>query len=89
MTIIPVLFLMILTATARADGDVAVSLSFWVGFGLQIMYIAYFGMVGYLFWSGHKQDRGGEEGKTHLFRILTKTGTGTYHTYFISYHKLT
>ena len=83
MSFVPIIFLFILTVTARAEGDDAVSLSFYVGFALQCMYIAYFGMVFYLFASGHNKPIKDKDGKvidpnkkTHLFRILTKTGMG-------------
>eukprot|EP01083_Nonionella_stella_P225113 800651_1 len=69
----PVIFLAILSAQAYNSSDGKfdsdnVELSFLIGLSVEIYYLAYFGLIGYLFWSGAQKSKG-----RYLFRVWTRS----------------
>ena len=72
MTILPCIILIILTE--QAENNKEVNLPLFVGIGVEFMYVIYFSLIGYLFWSGSRSSKG-----RNIFRIWTKSGPSMYY----------
>ena len=71
MTIMPCIFLIVLSI--QAQNNQKVDLPWWVGFGIEIMYIIYFSLLAYFFWSGSWSSKG-----NNLYRVWTLSGRSMY-----------
>ena len=72
MSFTPIVFLIMLSS--KASNNEEIQLPFYVGIAVEIMYLVYFGMIGYLFWSGTRTTK--DNKKRHLYRIWTSTTEG-------------
>ena len=66
----PMLFLFVLTLDKNdsSTGETATHLSQLIGVSVEIIFVGYFGLVSYLFWSGARKSKG-----RNLFRIWTRS----------------
>jgi len=65
ITALPVIFLFVLTHRDEID------LAFLIGIAIEAMYVVYFSMIAYLFYSGTGEEK--HDGPRYLFRIWTRS----------------